>query len=589
MRSDIIKRGFDRAPHRSLLRATGQIRDKADFDKPFVAVCNSYVDIIPGHAHLQAFGKVVKDAVREAGGIPFEFNTIGVDDGIVMGHEGMRYSLPSRELIADCVETMARAHCFDAMVCIPNCDKIVPGMLMGAARVNIPTIFVSGGPMKAGADAQGKAIDLISVFEGVGAHAAGTIDDARLEELEVGGCPTCGSCSGMFTANSMNCLCEALGVALPGNGTVLAVSPERHELARSAARHVLRLLHDNVTFLDILSAAAIDNAVALDVAMGGSTNTVLHVLAIAREAGIDYPFNRFNEVAARVPTLAKISPAWDGPRQWHMQDVHAAGGVPAILAELSRKPGVLELRAMTVEGRTLGEALDGIATRNPACIRPISNPHSQRGALAVLFGSLARDGAVVKVGAVEQHEMTFAGPARVFESEEEAITALREGVILSGEVVIVRNEGPKGGPGMREMLVLTSMLKGMPLGTSVALVTDGRFSGGTRGLCIGHVSPEAAEGGAIALIRDGDIVRIDLPERTLDLDVAADEMELRRAAWRAPALKYRTGWLARYRALVTNASTGAVLDLGELAERGEEKRGKAESREYELRKVESRK
>jgi dihydroxy-acid dehydratase len=580
MRSDIIKRGFDRAPHRSLLRATGQIRDKADFDKPFVAVCNSYVDIIPGHAHLQAFGKVVKDAVREAGGIPFEFNTIGVDDGIVMGHEGMRYSLPSRELIADCVETMARAHCFDAMVCIPNCDKIVPGMLMGAARVNIPTIFVSGGPMKAGADAQGKAIDLISVFEGVGAHAAGTIDDARLEELEAGGCPTCGSCSGMFTANSMNCLCEALGVALPGNGTVLAVSPERHELARSAARHVLRLLHDNVTFLDILSAAAIDNAVALDVAMGGSTNTVLHVLAIAREAGIDYPFNRFNEVAARVPTLAKISPAWDGPRQWHMQDVHAAGGVPAILAELSRKPGVLELGAMTVEGRTLGEALDGIATRNPACIRPIGNPHSQRGALAVLFGSLARDGAVVKVGAVEQHEMTFAGPARVFESEEEAITGLREGVILSGEVVIVRNEGPKGGPGMREMLVLTSMLKGMPLGTSVALVTDGRFSGGTRGLCIGHVSPEAAEGGAIALIRDGDIVRIDLPGRTLELDVAADEMELRRAAWRPPALKYRTGWLARYRALVTNASTGAVLEIGAGTEAAkEEETGTARRKE----------
>ncbi len=506
---------------------------------------------------------MVKDAVREAGGIPFEFNTIGVDDGIVMGHEGMRYSLPSRELIADCVETMARAHCFDAMVCIPNCDKIVPGMLMGAARVNIPTVFVSGGPMRAGTDAQGKAIDLISVFEGVGAHAAGTIDDARLEELEAGGCPTCGSCSGMFTANSMNCLCEALGVALPGNGTVLAVSPERHELARSAARQVLRLVHEGVTFLDILTPSAIDNAVALDVAMGGSTNTVLHVLALALEAGIDYPFSRFNDVAARVPTLAKISPAWDGNRQWHMQDVHDAGGVPAILAELSRKPGVLALDARTVEGRTLGEALDGVATRNAACIRPITNPHSPRGALAVLFGSLARDGAVVKVGAVEQHEMTFTGPARVFESEEEAIAGLRDGVILSGEVVIVRNEGPKGGPGMREMLVLTSMLKGMPLGTSVALVTDGRFSGGTRGLCIGHVSPEAAEGGAIALMRDGDIVRIDLPARTLELDVAADELEIRRAAWRPPALKYRTGWLARYRALVTNASRGAVLQVGD--------------------------
>jgi dihydroxy-acid dehydratase len=561
MRSDTIKRGFDRAPHRSLLRATGQIRDRADFDKPFVAVCNSYVDIIPGHAHLQAFGRVVKDAVREAGGIPFEFNTIGVDDGIVMGHEGMRYSLPSRELIADCVETMARAHCFDAMVCIPNCDKIVPGMLMGAARVNIPTVFVSGGPMRAGVDAQGQAIDLITVFEGVGAHAAGTIDDARLEELEVGGCPTCGSCAGMFTANSMNCLCEALGVALPGNGTVLAVSPERHELARAAARQVVRLVHEGVQFLDILTAHAIDNAVALDVAMGGSTNTVLHVLALAREAGIDYPLDRFNDVAARVPTLTKISPAWDGTRQWHMQDVHAAGGVPAILAELARKPGVLALDALTVSGRTLGESFDGVATRDAACIRPIDNPHSSRGALAVLFGSLAPDGAVIKVGAVEQHEMTFRGPARVFECEEDAIAGLRAGLIVAGDVVVVRNEGPKGGPGMREMLVLTSMLKGMPLGTSVALVTDGRFSGGTRGLCIGHVSPEAAEGGPIGLIQGGDVVRIDLAARTLELDVSVIELAERRAAWRAPALKYRTGWLARYRALVTNASRGAVLEL----------------------------
>jgi len=567
MRSDIIKRGFDRAPHRSLLRATGQIRDKADFDKPFVAVCNSYVDIIPGHVHLQAFGKVVKDAVREAGGIPFEFNTIGVDDGIVMGHEGMRYSLPSRELIADCVETMARAHCFDAMVCIPNCDKIVPGMLMGAARVNIPTIFVSGGPMKAGADAQGKAIDLISVFEGVGAHAAGTIDDARLEELEAGGCPTCGSCSGMFTANSMNCLCEALGVALPGNGTVLAVSPERHELARSAARHVLRLLHDNVTFLDILSAAAIDNAVALDVAMGGSTNTVLHVLAIAREAGIDYPFSRFNDVAARVPTLAKISPAWDGPRQWHMQDVHAAGGVPAILAELSRKPGVLELSATTVEGRTLGEALDGIATRNPACIRPISNPHSQRGALAVLFGSLARDGAVVKVGAVEQHEMTFAGPARVFESEEEAITGLREGVIRSGEVVIVRNEGPKGGPGMREMLSTTAALYGQGMGNKVALITDGRFSGATRGFCIGHVGPEAAVCGPIALIRDGDIIEIDAEKGTLDVKLSDAELAARAKDWKPRPEEFGSGYLWKYAQQVGTARYGAVTHPGGSAEK----------------------
>ena len=561
MRSDIIKRGFERAPHRSLLRATGQIRDPRDFDKPFVAVCNSYVDIIPGHVHLQAFGRVVKDAIREAGGVPFEFNTIGVDDGIVMGHEGMRYSLPSRELIADSVETMARAHCFDAMVCIPNCDKIVPGMLMGAARVNIPTIFVSGGPMQAGVDRAGRKIDLISVFEGVGAHAAGEIDDARLEELETFGCPTCGSCSGMFTANSMNCLCEALGIALPGNGTVLATSPERQELARRAAHRLMALVESNTRFRDIVNAAAIDNAMALDVAMGGSTNTVLHVLALAREAGVDYPVARFNEVAERVPHLAKVSPAWDGNRQWHMQDVHAAGGIPAILKELSTKPGVLDLDAPTVTGRTLGENLDDVRNLDPACIRPISNPHSARGALCVLFGNLAPEGAVIKVGAVDQHQMTFRGPARVFESEEDATAAVLAGDIRDGDAVVVRNEGPRGGPGMREMLSLTSLLKGMPLGATVALLTDGRFSGGTRGLCIGHVSPEAAEGGPIALLRDGDVVCIDLEARRLDIEVADAVLAERRQQWAPPTPKYERGWLARYTAMVTNASRGAVLEL----------------------------
>jgi dihydroxy-acid dehydratase len=559
MRSDQIKRGFERAPHRSLLRATGQIRDRGDFDKPFVAVCNSYVDIIPGHAHLQEFGRVVKDAIRQAGGVPFEFNTIGVDDGIVMGHDGMRYSLPSRELIADCVETMATAHCFDAMICIPNCDKIVPGMLMGAARVNIPTVFVSGGPMAAGVDSQGKKIDLISVFEGVGARAAGTIDDARLEELEIHGCPTCGSCSGMFTANSMNCLCEALGIALPGNGSILATDPARRNLVQQAARAVVRLAHQGVTFLDIVSARAIDNAMALDVAMGGSTNTVLHVLALAREAGVDYPVARFNDVAERVPHLAKISPAWDGPRQWHMQDVHAAGGVQAILKELSTIPGALDLDAPTVTGRTIGQTLESARNTDPECIRPATNPHSARGALAVLFGSLAPEGAVIKVGAVEQHEMTFAGPARVFESEDDATQAVRDNTINPGEVVVVRNEGPRGGPGMREMLSLTSMLKGMPLGASVALITDGRFSGGTRGLSIGHVSPEAAEGGPIGLIQDGDPIRIDLAARLLALDVSDDELARRRAEWHAPAPRFRRGWLARYAAMVTNASNGAVL------------------------------
>src|SRR2546423_34077 len=388
MRSDTIKRGIERAPHRSLLRATGQIRDEADFNKPFIAICNSYVDIIPGHVHLQEFGRVVKEAVRAAGGIPFEFNTIGVDDGIVMGHDGMRYSLPSRELIADSVETMAAAHCFDAMVCIPNCDKITPGMLMGAARVNIPTIFVSGGPMLAGVDEQGNKSDLITVFEGVGKHAAGTIDDARLDELETAGCPTCGSCSGMFTANSMNCLGEALGIALPGNGTILATSPERHALARRAAATLMRLVAAGVSFGDIVTGAAIDNAMALDVAMGGSTNTVLHVLALAREAGLDYPISRFNDVSDRVPHLAKVSPAWDGPRQWHIQDVNDAGGVQAILAELANKSDALNLDALTVTGCTLGENLQHAENRNHECIRSIANPHSPRGALSALFGSL---------------------------------------------------------------------------------------------------------------------------------------------------------------------------------------------------------
>ena len=559
MRSDTIKLGFERAPHRALLRATGQIRSRSDFAKPFIAVCNSYVDIIPGHVHLQALGRVAKEAVREAGGIPFEFNTIGVDDGIVMGHEGMHYSLPSRELIADSVETMARAHCFDGMICIPNCDKIVPGMLMGAARVNIPTIFVSGGPMSAGVDRAGKKIDLISVFEGVGARAAGTIDDARLEDLETNGCPTCGSCSGMFTANSMNCLCEALGIALPGNGTAVATSPERLALVRRAAREIVRLVHEGVRFGDIVTAAAIENAIALDVAMGGSTNTVLHLLALSRETGLQYPLGRFNEVAERVPHLAKISPAWDGDRQWHVQDVHDAGGVPAILGELAAQPGLLDLGARTVTGETLGESLAGVVNRNAECIRSIAKPHAPRGALAVLFGNLAPEGAVVKVGAVDQHQMTFRGPARVFENEEAAMRAAATDGIAAGSVIVVRHEGPRGGPGMREMLALTSFLKGMPLGDRVALITDGRFSGGTRGLCIGHVSPEAAEGGPIGLLRDGDQVQIDLAGRCLSVDLSDAELIERRREFRAPPPKFQRGWLARYARFVTNAANGAVL------------------------------
>jgi dihydroxy-acid dehydratase len=564
MRSDTIKRGFERAPHRSLLRATGQIKDESDFNKPFIAICNSYIDIIPGHAHLQEFGRVVKEAVRAAGGVPFEFNTIGVDDGIVMGHEGMRYSLPSRELIADSVETVAASHCFDGMICIPNCDKIVPGMLMGAARVNIPTIFVSGGPMAAGMDEEGNTSDLVTVFEAVGKRASGQITDAELLKLEQIACPTCGSCSGMFTANSMNCLCEALGVALPGNGTILAIAPERHELARKAAAQILVLVEQNLRFRDIVTADAIDNAMALDVAMGGSTNTVLHVLALAREAGLNYPIARFNEVSDRVPHLAKVSPAWDGPRQWHIQDVHEAGGVHAILAELAQKPGALKLDVPTVTGKTLGENVRhaGVVRTQKAAsidleyqvIRPASNPHSKRGALSALFGNLAPEGSIIKVGAVDQHEMSFAGPARVFDSEEAATNAVVNGTIKPGDVIVVRYEGPRGGPGMREMLALTSMVKGIPeLAGSTALITDGRFSGGTRGLCIGHVSPEAAEGGPIGLLRDGDTVRIDLAARTLAVDVDAAELAARRAAWTPPAPKYQRGWLARYTKLVTNA------------------------------------
>jgi dihydroxy-acid dehydratase len=558
--SDTIKRGFERAPHRSLLRATGQIKNESDFEKPFIAVCNSFVDIVPGHSHLQEFGHIVKEAIIAAGGVPFEFNTIAVDDGIAMGHEGMRYSLPSREIIADSVETMIRSHCFDAMVCIPNCDKIVPGMLMGAARVNIPTIFISGGPMLAGQDEGANKSDLITVFEAVGKHAAGKMSDQALLRLEQISCPTCGSCSGMFTANSMNCLCEALGIALPGNGTIPAVYQERRELVRQAATQIMLLLERNIRFGDIVTAQAIDNAMALDMAMGGSTNTILHVLALAQEANIPYSIARFNDVSDRVPHLAKVSPAWDGNVQWHIEDVYRAGGVPAILAEIAKSSDILHLDAMTVTGASLGETIHQAENSDPECIRPASNPHSERGALSILFGNLAPAGSVIKVGAVDQHEMQFVGPARCFDSEEDATNAVVNGKIQPGDVIVVRYEGPRGGPGMREMLALTSMVKGIPeLSSTTALLTDGRFSGGTRGLCIGHISPEAAEGGTIAMLQDGDRVRIDLAQRTLEVDLSDEELEARRAAWTAPERKYTRGWLARYEKLVTNASMGAIL------------------------------
>jgi len=555
MRSDTIKRGFERAPHRSLLRATGVVRRAEDFDRPFIAVVNSYVDIIPGHAHLQEVGRVVKEAVREAGGLPFEFNTIGVDDGIVMGHFGMKYSLPSRELIADSVETMVAAHCFDAMICIPNCDKIVPGMLMAAMRLDIPTIFVSGGPMPAGRLSDGRVVDLISVFEGVGAYQAGRLSQGELEELEENACPACGSCAGMFTANSMNCLCEALGMALPGNGTILAQAEERLELYRQAARQIMRMVEAGVTARQIVTPAAIDNAFALDMAMGGSTNTVLHTLALAHEGGVEYPLARLNEVAARVPYLCSVAPA----SSVHVEDVHRAGGVSAILHELSRKPGVLKLGQPTVTLKTLGENVAQAQVLDPEVIRPIENPYSPTGGLAVLFGNLAPDGAVVKAGAVDPSMLVFDGCARVFDSEEEAIEAIMGGQIKAGDVVTIRYEGPKGGPGMKEMLSPTSAIVGMGLGNQVALITDGRFSGGTRGACIGHVSPEAAAGGPIAALREGDAIHIDISNHRLEVDLSDADIQRRLAEAKPPRPEIPSRWLRRYASLVTSANTGAVL------------------------------
>ncbi len=558
--SDLVTKGFERAPHRALLRATGAFRE-SDAGKPLVAVCNSYTNIIPGHAHLQELGRIACEAIREAGGVPFEFNTIGICDGIAMGHDGMKLSLPSRELIADSVETMLLAHRFDAVVCIPNCDKIVPGMLMGILRANIPAIFVSGGPMAAGRDVAGRFLDLISVFEGVGARAAGKLGDSELLEIERRACPGVGSCAGLFTANSMNCLCEALGMALPGNGTILAETDERRELVRQAARQVLVLLDRNIRPRDIVTRKAVDNAFALDMAMGGSTNTVLHMLAVAREAGIEYPLERINALAERIPHLAKISPAFDGENRWHMEDVHRAGGVSAILAELAGKPGALRLDCLTVTGKTVGENVSGARILDAKVIRPLSSPHSPRGGLAVLFGNLAEEGAVVKTGAVAGGIESFRGPAVVFEGQEQAARGILAGKVRPGQVAAIRYEGPRGGPGMQEMLEPTSRLAGMGLGESVALVTDGRFSGGTRGLCIGHVSPEAAEGGAIGLLKKGDAISIDLRARSIEAKVPARELATRRKSWKPPQPRRLPAWLERYRELVSNASKGAVLNV----------------------------
>ena len=555
MRSDSVKRGFERAPHRSLFYATGKVKSKADFDKPFIGICNSFVEIIPGHVHLDELGRIAKQTVEEAGGIAFEFNTIGICDGIAMGHEGMKYSLPSRELIADCVETMIKAHRFDGIICIPNCDKIVPGMLMAAMRCNIPTIFVSGGPMETGRHVGGKDTDLISVFEAVGAYKKGEISDAQLEELECSACPSPGSCSGMFTANSMNCLCEALGMALPGNGSIVATDPRRKDLVRQAARQILELVRLDLKPLDIVTEKAIDNAFALDMAMGGSTNTVLHTMAIAHEAGIAYPLTRLNEISARVPNICKVSPS----SRWHMADVDRAGGIHAILGELAQREGILQLDCVTVTGKTIGENIGGSRSRDPEVIRTLENAYSQTGGLAILFGNLAPEGAVVKQAGVDPEMLRHEGPAIVFESEEEAMKGILEGQVKPGHVIVIRYEGPKGGPGMREMLAPTSAVMGAGLGKSVSLITDGRFSGGTRGACIGHVSPEAAAGGPIALARSGDIISIDIPGRKLELKVSDAELEQRRKELGPPPDRHLTGWLRRYQQLVTSANTGAVF------------------------------
>lgn len=633
MRSDTIKKGDSRAAHRSLLRAAGVT--ESDWDKPFIAICNSHVDIIPGHVHLQAVGNFVKECVRAAGGVPFIFNTIGVDDGIAMGHAGMKYSLPSRELIADCVETMIQAHMFDAMICIPNCDKITPGMFMGAMRVNIPTVFVSGGPMEAGKTASGKTVDLIDAFVAGVEKASGTLSGAELEEIEKAACPTCGSCSGMFTANSMNCLAEAIGMALPGNGTILATSADRKVLFENAARRTVELARQfakqgpghGLLPREIASAGAFDNAMILDMALGGSTNTVLHILAIAHEAGVPFTLHRIDELSKISPNICKVSPS----SPYHVEDVARAGGIHTILGELVRGcPGLLNLSCPTVTGKTLGENIAEYDVRGRSCsaaaklwtsvrpggertnqawtvpsvaaaatqaaglavldaegetgsasseepgapsggngpvdgfdpfdvIRTVENAYSATGGLTLLTGNLAPKGAVVKTAGVSPKMFRHSGPAVIFESEEDAYNGIVFGKVKPGDVVVLRNEGPKGGPGMQEMLAPTTAIKGVGLDECCALITDGRFSGGTAGASIGHVSPEAAVGGPIGLIREGDIIDIDIHAGTLSVRLSDEELETRRKEWKPRPPRYSIGWLSRYASMATSADTGAVL------------------------------
>ncbi len=557
MRSDTIKKGFDKTPHRSLLRATG-LKDE-DFDKPFIGVANSYIDIIPGHFFLQEYGRIVKDAIKEAGGVAFEFNTIGVDDGIAMGHDGMLYSLPSRELIADSIETVMNAHKLDAMICIPNCDKIVPGMLMGALRVNVPTIFVSGGPMKAGHKKDGTPIDLSTAFEAVGQHAEGNMSDSELYEIECEACPSGGSCSGMFTANSMNTLCEAMGVALPGNGTVLAMTPQRIEMVKTAAKRIVEMAKSEDkkwNMRNILNEKAIHNAFVVDMAMGGSTNTVLHMLSIAKDAEVDFNIGQINDIAEHVANIAKISPSL---ATIHMEDIDKAGGVNAVMKEISRRGTALQTDALTVTGETIGERIKDAVIKDLSIIHTNENAFSQVGGLAILFGNLALEGAVIKAAGVVTQMRSFKGTAICFNSQQEAIDGIMAHKVKAGNVVVIRYEGPKGGPGMQEMLAPTALIQGMGLGEKVALITDGRFSGATHGASIGHVSPEAAEGGVIGLVEDGDEIEFDIDAHILNLNVSDEILEKRREKFVPHKKEITSKWLKRYSLLVSNASNGAAL------------------------------
>ncbi|MDI6689925.1 MAG: dihydroxy-acid dehydratase [Actinomycetota bacterium] len=551
MRSDVMKKGLSKAPHRSLLKAAG-LSDE-EINRPLIGIVNSANEIIPGHIHLDKIAQAVEAGVRIAGGTPLEFCTIGICDGIAMNHPGMKYSLPSREVIADSIELIVEAHRFDALVMIPNCDKIVPGMLMAAMRINIPTIFISGGPMLTGRYKR-RDIDLISVFEAVGAVEAGKMSQEELARIEDYACPSCGSCSGMFTANTMNCLTEALGMALPGNGTIPAVYSERIRLAKRAGMQIMELLQRDIKPRDVMTLAAFENALAVDMALGGSTNTVLHLPAIACEGGINLDLDIVDKISNSAPNLCQISPA----STTHIYELNEAGGIPALMAELARA-NLIHTGTITVTGKTIGENIKDVENLNPEVIRPITNPYSTTGGLAILSGNLAPEGAVVKQSAVLPEMLRHSGPARVFDSEEQAVEAIMGGKINKGDVIVIRYEGPKGGPGMREMLTPTSAVVGMGLDRDVALITDGRFSGGTRGAAIGHVSPEAQEGGPIAIIREGDLIEIDIHGRKLNLKLDQSEMDRRMKEWSPPPLKVKEGYLALYAKLVSSASEGAII------------------------------